>query len=230
MEEAKEPRREKRGAAQTVLNVLGVILCVIFVPIIILNVVMIVKSYTDSDQIPSVFGYAPIIVLSGSMSPEFETGDMILVKRTTDPYSLQVGDVITYLEEESAVTHRIIEVQTGGTVPRFVTQGDANDTQDTSPVQGDQVWGKYTGIHIPRLGEFAIFMQSTVGMVVFIVGPLLLIVLWDVLRRFLASRKSGNEAEKLRQEQAAMAEELERLRAQVGQTAEQQPGGEDQAP
>ncbi len=212
----------KGGALQTVLNVFGVLLCVIFIPIIILNVMMIVRSYTDPDHIPSVFGYSPVIVLSGSMSPAFEAGDMIILQET-DPYTLKVNDVICYMEEESAVTHRIMEIQERDGQPLYITQGDANETEDVTPVTPDQIQGKYTGIRIGGAGDFVIFLQSTPGMLIFIGGPVLLFVLWDLLRRMLSSRQEKKEKQELQaettskqQEMAAMEEELQRLRAQVG--------------
>lgn len=220
---------EKKGAGQVILNILGIVLCVLFVPIIIINVIMIVRSYTDPDHIPSVFGYSPVIVLSGSMSPEFEAGDMILLQKT-DPYTLKVGDVVCYLEEETAVTHRIIEIQQQDGYPLYITQGDANNTEDSSPVGPDQIQGKYTGVYITGAGNFAMFLQSTPGMLIFIGGPVLLFILWDVLRRVLDNRRAKKEKGQLeaaatdkQQELEAMEQELQRLRAQVGNTSASAP-------
>lgn len=216
---ASQAQKKQGGALQTVLNILGVVLCVLFIPIIILNVVMIVRSYTDPDSIPSVFGYSPVIVLSGSMSPEFEAGEMIVIQKT-DPDTLKVNDVICFMAEETAITHRIMEVQQQDGSVLYVTKGDANNTEDITPVTPGQVQGKYTGFHIPRLGDFAIWLQSTPGMLICVGGPIILLVLWDVLRRMLQSRRDGKEKEKLQaestsreQEMAAMEEELRRLRA-----------------
>lgn len=218
MEEGVKEPQEKGGAGRIVLNVVGIVLCVIFIPVIIMNLVLIVKSYTSPDEIPSVFGISPVIVLSGSMSPTFETGDMIFLQKT-DPNTLKQDDIICFRGEdgESVVTHRIMEVQQSGGETLYVTQGDANNTEDRTAVQQDQVQGKYTGLSIPGLGNLAVFMQSPAGMVVFIVGPLLLFVLWDILRRALASRKKAGQAKQ-------MEEELERLRAQVQQNGAPVPG------
>ncbi len=212
--ETGQATKEKRSALQKVSTILGVVLCVIFIPMIIINVIMIVRSYTDPDHMPSVLGISPVIVMSGSMSPEFETGDLIFVQRT-DPYTLKVDDVICYLEDESAVTHRIIEVTEEGGQPMYITKGDANNVEDVVPVTPEQIEGKYTGVHLAGVGDFAIFLQSVPGMILFIGGPILLFILWDVIRSVVERRKNKGTEDKLRQEQAAMAEELERLRAQV---------------
>lgn len=225
MEEGvKEPHQEKKRASQIVFSVIGVLLCVIFIPVIILNLVMIVRSYTDQEHIPSVFGVSPVIVLSGSMSPTFETGDLILIQKT-DPNTLKVNDVICYLEEESAVTHRIMEVQQQDGSTLYITQGDANNTEDATPVTPDKVQGKYMGIRLAGVGEFAMFLQSTQGMLIFIGGPILLFVLWDVLRRVISNRKRSGEKKQLQSEREQLEQELERLRAQVGGDGSGPPSG-----
>lgn len=227
-------RQKKGGPLQAFWNVLGVVLCVLFVPIIILNVIMIVRSYTDPNHIPFVFGHSPVIVLSGSMSPEFEAGDMILLKKV-DPADLKVGDVICFSEEESVVTHRIMEIQQAedGT-DYYITKGDANDIEDLVPAFPDQVQGIYTGIRLPGMGSFAFFLQTPQGMLIFIGGPILLLVLWDVFRRVSQGKKAGKEAQRLRTESAgrqqeleAMEQELERLRAQVNPQPREQDKKED---
>ena len=76
--------------------VVGIVLCVLFIPIILINLTLIVGSYIHPDELPGVFGVKPVVVLSGSMEPAIKTGDFILI-RHTDPASLQEGDVVCYL-------------------------------------------------------------------------------------------------------------------------------------
>jgi len=192
-------QQKKKGSGGTVaFNVVGAILCLIFIPIILINLVLIVKTYTDADHIPSVAGYSPVICLSGSMEPTFSTGDMILIRRVDDPAALRQGDVICYLTGEGvAVTHTIVQVTELDGQVRYVTQGDANNAADQLAVSPDQVEGVYTGVHIPKLGSLAMFMQTTTGMIVFIVCPLLLLVGWDVLRRRAEARREKARAQAL---------------------------------
>lgn len=213
MGEPVKSAKKERGTAHLIANIIGVVLCVIFIPVIVLNMILIVRSYADPEKIPTVFGISPVIVMSNSMYPEFAAGDMIFLQ-TTDPNTLRVGDVICYYAEgdkEAAVTHRIVDTQTQQDgQPAFITRGDANNTEDRIAVTSDMVQGKYVGLSIPGLGNVAIFLQSPLGMVICVVCPLLLLLLWDIARRMLSSRKkAGTEQE--------MAAELERLRAQVAQ-------------
>ncbi len=188
----------KKRSGGVLINVIGGILCVIFIPIILVNVVLIVKTYTDPDHIPSVAGYSPVICLSGSMEPVFSTGDMIFIRHVEDPAALQEGDVICYLTgEKIAVTHEIVQVTEVDGQVRYITQGRANNTADQLAVAPDQVEGVYTGVHIPRLGSVAMFMQTTTGMIVCIVCPLLVLVGWDILRRRAQSRREQARTEEL---------------------------------
>ena len=65
-------------------DIIGLLMCVVFVPIIVVNLILIVNSYRNPDELPGAFGVKPAVVLSGSMEPAIETGDLILL-RDTDP-------------------------------------------------------------------------------------------------------------------------------------------------
>ena len=199
--------KQKNGLLQKIVGAVGIALCVVFVPLLLINVTLIVKSYTSPDKVPDFFGYKPFIVLSGSMEPSIMTGDMVFVKET-DPDSLKVGDVIAYKSGSAVVTHRIVEVKSENGETRYVTQGDANNAADQGMVKPADVEGIYQR-RIAGAGNLAMFMQTTTGMILFVVCPLVLFVLWDVIRRQLESRKEMSRTKELEME-------LERLRAEKG--------------
>lgn len=199
--------KEKNGLLQKIVGAVGIALCVVFVPLLLINVTLIVKSYTSPDKVPDFLGYKPFIVLSGSMEPSIMTGDMVFVKET-DPDSLKVGDVIAYKSGSAVVTHRIVEVKSENGETRYVTQGDANNAADQSLVKPADVEGIYQR-RVAGAGNLAMFMQTTTGMILFVVCPLVLFVLWDVIHRQLESRKEVSRTKELEME-------LERLRAEKG--------------
>ena len=199
--------KEKNGLLQKIVGAVGIALCVVFVPLLLINVTLIVKSYTSPDKVPDFLGYKPFIVLSGSMEPSIMTGDMVFVKET-DPDSLKVGDVIAYKSGSAVVTQRIVEVKSENGETRYVTQGDANNAADQSLVKPADVEGIYQR-RVAGAGNLAMFMQTTTGMILFVVCPLVLFVLWDVIRRQLESRKEVSRTKELEME-------LERLRAEKG--------------
>lgn len=194
----------------------GTILCILLVPIILMNIILITRTYLNPDELPGIFGVKPAIVLSGSMEPAIHTGDLIFIHET-EPSMLREGDVICYLTSGKAVTHRIMDITAGEDgLPRYVTQGDANNTADRLAVSAGQIEGIWKGGRIGGLGNVILFIQTPVGMILFIFCPLLLFILWDIRQRRRldkadAARTARLEAEleELRSGQAAARREPE---------------------
>lgn len=180
----KENSSKRSGKAGIIISI---ILCVIFLPIIILNLVIIIKTYTNPEHLPGIFGYKPAIVLSGSMSPLFEAESLIFLK-SVDTAELKEGDVICYLSGGTAVTHRIEQIVTNEGQVSYITKGDANNTADRLPVLPSQVEGIYVG-QISGIGGFAMFMQSTTGIIIFIALPILIYLVYD----FISRRRDGKQ-------------------------------------
>lgn len=83
-------------------------------------------------------GLEPFGVLSGSMTPTVRAGDLVYLKKD-DIHPVSTGDVIAFrLSGGNFVLHRVQRKEDGA----FVTKGDANETEDFSPVAEDQVYGK----------------------------------------------------------------------------------------
>ena len=127
-------------------------------------------------------GISPYTVLSGSMEPTYHVGSLIYVKEI-DTADLKVGDPITYvIEGGTVVTHRIVEIIPDygefGEVG-FKTKGDANKTEDGTPVHARNVIGKPI-FTIPYLGFLAYYIQNPPGSFLAI-GLCLVIVLLTFL-------------------------------------------------
>lgn len=178
---------KKSFAKHKALAVFGIILCVILIPIIIVNLTLIVMSFVGgSDTLPSIGGYFPLAVKSGSMSGTIEVGDLIFVKSVDDVGQLEKGDVITYWDQEpgtTVVTHRITAVITdkSGSLA-FATKGDANVIEDEGLVSAKNVLGVYRS-RVPALGDVVMFMQTPYGMILCVGGPLVLLIAYDMIRR-----------------------------------------------
>ncbi len=104
--------------------------------------------------VPAAVGGIPLTVLSGSMRPTYQPGDLVVIK-PKDPQEIRIGEVITFQVksgESELITHRVIERQsaTDGTVS-FVTQGDANNAPDENAIRDVQIHGT-VWYRIPMLG------------------------------------------------------------------------------
>lgn len=213
MAEKKESKMLRRTFFMT-----GLVLCIVFGAVLICNLIIIVKGTINPDRPPSVAGITPMVVMSGSMSgtaeDHIEVGDLIFVGKA-DIGALKVGDVITFSEANAAtvVTHRIKAIQTAADGSReFITKGDANNIEDDQPVSADRVIGIYR-FRIAGVGNFAMFLQKPLGMILFIGVPVLAFIIYDIIRRQRYASKDRKKSEE-------METELARLRALTNQTDE----------
>ena len=127
----KTEEKEKKGGKVSL--VIGIVLCCILVPILIMNCVLIVVSFANPEKPPSVFGLTPMIVLTDSLEPLINEGD-IIISKTCDPDSVKVGDVISFFDPASPtdaiLTHRVIDIYEEGGVRYAITAGDNNASTD----------------------------------------------------------------------------------------------------
>lgn len=137
--------------------------------VIAMNVVLLVKRLIYKEELPSVLGCSVVTVLSGSMEPEFSPGDMLVIRRQ-DVY--QAGDVVTYEQQGSFITHRIIEQDETA----CLTKGDANNAPDGSRIRYADIFGSVVLV-LPGLGNVALFLKSPLGALVLIIAFVLLIEL-----------------------------------------------------
>lgn len=204
--------KEKASVTHKVLSILGALLCVILIPILIINVTLIVKSYTNKDEVPGIGGIFPLIVLTDSMEPTIHGGDLIISK-TVAAEDVKVGDVISFFDPagngSSILTHRVVEVIEENGELSFRTRGDANNTDDRDAVPAKSLIGRYSK-RIPGMGRVAMFMQSTTGLIVCVLLPIILLVAYDILRRRSYDKKKQNDND-------ALLAELEALRAEKAQ-------------
>lgn len=203
MEQTK--KRQKSKTANKVLSVIGIVLCIVFIPIIIVNTTLMIKKFIRKDEIPSIFGVFPMIVVTDSMKGEFEAGDLLVCKKINAD-QVNVGDVICFYDplskNNAVVTHRVVEIKTdddGKSI--WITKGDANNTEDISGVPQDNLVGRYS-FRLKGLGSVALFIQSTTGRIVCIVVPLALLLIYEVTRRRIVEKNMRKEKEELQKELA----------------------------
>lgn len=192
---------------QKVLNVAGIVLCVILVPILILNCVLIVKGVANEDEVPGVFGHTPLIVLTDSMYPVIKSGDVIICKDIA-PADVKVGDVISFFDPEgngtAVVTHRVNDVITHEGKIYFRTEGDNNNAEDKASVPEENLVGVWTGTRFAGVGHLALFMQSTWGLIVFIFVPIAAFVAYEILIKRKRDAKQQSDMDALMAELAAL--------------------------
>ena len=123
----------------------------------IINITLIAKSFINKDEEPSIGGKLPLIVLTDSMYPEIESGDLIICN-TAKPEDIKEKDVISFFDPAgsgtSIVTHRVLEIVPKDGKLFFRTRGDNNNTEDTELVPAENLVGVYqTRIPMPVMSR-----------------------------------------------------------------------------
>jgi signal peptidase len=116
----------------------------------VIRVLLAVAGALLVGAVPARFGWSSSVVISGSMSPAVEAGD-IVVTSPVPADRLREGLVIRFHDPRRPgryVLHRIVGTTADG---RLVTRGDANTVADAAPVPKGTVTGVWR-LRVPRLG------------------------------------------------------------------------------
>ncbi len=98
------------------------------------------------------FSYKPIAILSNSMNPTFERGDVVIYKKEEN---IVPGNIIVFQYQNQIIVHRVVSIN-----EYYVTKGDANNSVDYIKVKREDIKGvyqfslKYLGYPSIWLNEF----------------------------------------------------------------------------
>ena len=196
-------------------------MCVILIPILFINATLIAKSFINKDEVPSIGGILPLIVLTDSMDPKIESGDLIIC-HTAEAEEIKVNDIISFFDPAgngtSIVTHRVVEIVEKNGEILFRTRGDNNNTEDKELVPAENLVGIYK-TRIAGAGHIAMFMQSTAGLIICVVIPIVLLIGYDIVRRRIYEKNKKDDTDALLAElEALKAEKAEKEKASVSNT------------
>ena len=111
--------------------------------------------------LPLTFDARPLTVLSGSMEPALDTGDVAVVQRIS-PLDARPGDIVTFRDPahpDRLMTHRVRKVGTHADRVSLVTRGDANNVSERWQVRRDGEISRAL-YRIPKLGHALMLLRS----------------------------------------------------------------------
>lgn len=175
-----------------VLKIIGqFILCLILIFFILLNI------FSMNNK--SLFGFRIYRVISGSMQPALQIGDVIIVKKSNN-YSER--DIITYSNGLTTITHRIIAINND----EVITKGDANEVDD-KPINKEQIVGKF----FFRISNFSLFSMILSKNVIYLIMIFLLVLIFLLVigdRIIKNLRYQSNNVKKLKKNKEKNKREL----------------------
>ena len=143
-------------------NWLVIAVVILLIAMLICNGALIWQAVTVREKTPSLFGWKAYVILSGSMEPQLQVGDLVIVKETEN---VQVGDIISYRQGNSVVTHRVCQINETG----YITKGDANNAYDPQSVPFCAIEGKMQ-CWVPLVGKAVLLLQNKYVMLIICLG------------------------------------------------------------
>jgi signal peptidase len=107
---------------------------------------------------PKALGWRSDVVLSGSMRPALEPGDVV-VSAPVGAGEVRVGDIVIVdnpARPGHTLAHRVDSLRPDGTV---ITRGDANTSADSTRVAPEQVLGR-ARLRVPGVGMASVWFQQ----------------------------------------------------------------------
>lgn len=181
-------------------KIINFFITIVFIVAIILIFSLTLQKIIFKDDVPSILGYKILQVMSGSMSGEFETEDTIIIRQIKNESEIKIGDIITFkVDENTLVTHRVVEIVKNENDTEYVTKGDANNSVDTQKVKFKDIEGKYLFKTI-ILGKIIKIIQSPIGINFVLILPVLIIAIIVINDKDKENKKNMRKEKRLKYE------------------------------
>ena len=195
-------KKQKNIKVEKIIKILNRTIEIMFtIFIIFFCLIVVCQKFFQKEN--SFFGYRVFTIVTESMEPVLEVGDIILVK-DTDTKKIKVGDNITYqgMSDDLAgkiITHQVVNIIEENGKKIFYTQGVNTSTIDPA-VYEEQIYGvvEYKFVVLSFIYKI---ITNTVGFILLIVLPLGYIFIIELKTIAIERNKDKeNEIEKKKQD------------------------------
>lgn len=148
--------------------------------LLVIFVILVQRIFNNQVSIGS---YRMFTVVTGSMEPVYNVGDVVISKEV-DPSTIKKGDDVVYLGEkddfkDKIVTHRVIKIEKKEGDYYFTTKGVANEYSDPV-ISSDQIYGKV--VYRPVVLSFLSGILNTrLGFYLLIFVPVAFLIFLEIL-------------------------------------------------
>ena len=142
--------------------------------------------------------FSAYTIVSPSMVPTINVLDVVVTMRVNSPEDIEKGDIVTFNSTDYRysgvlVTHRILDIEkTSNGEYLFTTKGDNNNTQDSSRISFNEIYGRVL-FRIPKIGYIQYYLSSILGWVAIIIAPAVMIIGYDIYKLIKTIRSSDKE-------------------------------------
>lgn len=166
------------GKGKKILKlILNIIKIVIYIALALFILVVCMQRFSNNKI--SFFNYRMFTVVSQSMTPKYDIGD-VLISKQVNPSKIKEGDVVSYLGSVGdfngkVITHRVVNVEKRDDGKYYYrTKGDANIVEDPI-VSEEQLYGVviYKAVILSLIYRI---VGTKVGFFLFIIIPIMFII------------------------------------------------------
>lgn len=157
-----EARQKKKKSIKKKIKIIAYI---ILIPLLVYNILVILQALANSKETSNFLGIRGYVIVSGSMEPELNIGDIVISKKDKN---LQEGDIISFWQGQSIVTHRIFKITQENGQNIYQTKGDNNNVEDSGTITDENIVGKVI-FKIPKLGKLTLMFQGKLVMIIIVI-------------------------------------------------------------
>ena len=161
-----EEIKNKLNRKNKIKKVIDFIIYPIVSILLICCIIVVLQAIKNPGQAPNLFGYKFFNVISGSMKPNLEIGDVVIIKEIEN---INKGNIITFKQQDSIITHRVVDIINEDGKIYYQTKGDNNNSNDENLVEFKDIEGIYV-YRIPKIGIVISNIQNTTTMIIIILG------------------------------------------------------------
>ncbi|MCL2859295.1 MAG: signal peptidase I [Oscillospiraceae bacterium] len=173
------------------LKIVGNILYwILFVLTILILLVVIIQRFSNNSL--SLAGFRIFNVVTESMVPKYNVGDVLLSK-SMDTDQIKVGDDVTYMGvdgdfKDKIVTHELVAIEDVNGQKIFHTKGIANDTEDP-PISGSQIFGVVV-CKVPVLSQISKILSNVYAFYFVVFIPLVILIFIEIRKMVIGFKKN----------------------------------------
>ena len=170
----RDDNKPKSNAKKIIKIVLIILYQLLVIMALILTAIIVLQKVSDNNQ--SIGGYRIFRVVTGSMEPEYEVGEVVISKEV-DPKHIQVGDDIVYLGKTGdyagrIIMHNVIGIDTdenGNLI--FHAKGLHSSSVEDPQIKEEQIYGvvTYTSSFLTVLYDLATNIYSVFFIIIVLV-------------------------------------------------------------
>lgn len=187
---------------KTIFNIVVTVFVVMFLLVVCLQ-------RFSNNQI-TFLGYRMFSVASSSMAPDYQVGDVLIVK-ITEPEDIKVGDSVTYYGKvgsfaNKVITHQVIKIEKNVDGKRvFHTKGISNLVEDPL-VYEEQIYG-VVQFKAETLSFIYKVVNTKYGMFILVILPIFYIIGSEMLAFMLENEEKRRRPKQIEEVEEEVVEE-----------------------